>query len=214
MKAHFDREGDSQAERFWEARYRGHRQPWSGRANPVLADFAASLPAGTALDLGVGGNALWLAQRGWQMTAVDISKNALERAATHAVTAGVADRIDFQKHDLAYTFPNGTFDLVYAMYLQSPVAFPRDQVLRRAATSVVPGGLLLVVAHASVAPWSSNQDPNVRFPTPQEALDTLELDLGAWHIDFLGAPERLANGPNGQSATVVDNIVALRRLAP
>ncbi len=207
--------GSSQAEQFWEKHYGGHDQPWSGRANAILARVAEPLPAATALDLGcgVGGNALWLAQRGWQMTAVDISSSALARAAAHAVTAGVADRIDFQQHDLARTFPTGAFDLVYALYLQSPVAFPRERVLQKAAAAVAPGGLLLVVEHASVAPWSW-ADPDTVFPTPQEALDTLELDLEAWSLDFLGAPERLANGPNGQSATVADNIIALRRLAP
>ena len=204
---------NSQAEQFWEAHYSGHDRPWSGKANAILARFAEPLPTGTALDLGcgVGGNALWLARRGWQMTAVDISSNALARAAAHAATAGVSDRISFQQHDLARTFPTGVFDLVYALYLQSPVTFPRDRVLQAAAAAVAPGGLLLIVEHASVAPWSW-ADPDAVFPTPQEALATLELDLEAWHIDFLGAPERLANGPDGESATVADTIIALRRL--
>ncbi len=205
----------SQAEQFWESHYSGHDRPWSGKANVILARFTEPLPAGTALDLGcgIGGNALWLAQRGWQMTAVDISSNALAQAAAYAVTTGMVDRVDFQQHDLTRTFPTGAFDLVYALYLQSPVAFPREPVLQKAAAAVAPGGLLLVVEHASVAPWSW-ADPETVFPTPQEALDTLELDLEAWHIDFLGTPERLANGPNGQSATVADNIIALRRLKP
>ena len=207
--------GSSRAEEFWEKHYDGRDQPWSGKANAVLARFAEPLPVGTALDLGcgVGGNALWLAQRGWQMTAVDISRNALERAAAHAASADILDLIDFQQHDLARTFPAGAFDLVYALYLQSPIAFPRERVLQAAAAAVAPGGLLLIVEHASVAPWSW-ADPDAVFPTPQETLLGLGLDLRAWHIDFLGAPERLANGPNGQSATVADTIIALRRLTP
>ena len=204
----------SQAEQFWEKHYGGRDQPWSGKANAVLTRFTESLPVGSALDLGCGngGNALWLAQRGWDMTAVDISNKALQQAAAHAHTAGVADRINFRQHDLALTFPAGTFDLVYAMYLQSPVTFPRERVFRKAADAVVPGGLLLIVDHASVAPWSWS-DPATVFPTPQEALAKLELNLRVWHTDFLGAPERLAKGPNGQTATIADNIIALRRLA-
>jgi 2-polyprenyl-3-methyl-5-hydroxy-6-metoxy-1,4-benzoquinol methylase len=129
-------EGDSsQAERFWEGHYRGHERVWSGRANPVLVDVAGSLPPGTALDLGCGegGDAIWLAGLGWRVTAVDVSATALDRTSTHATTAGVEDRIDYQQHDLAHTFPAGAFDLVSAQHLHSPVEFPRDRVLRAAA---------------------------------------------------------------------------------
>jgi len=73
-----------------------------------------------------GQNAEELALQGWQPTAVDISANALARAEAHAVTAGVADRIDFERHDLARTFPSGAFELVSALYLQSPVRLPRE----------------------------------------------------------------------------------------
>ncbi len=119
-------EGDSQAERFWQRHYRGHERVWSGRANPVLVDVAGSLPAGKALDLGCGegGDAVWLAQQGWRVVAVDVSAAALDRAATHATAAGVHARIDFQQHDLARTFPEGAFDLVSAQHLHSPVGVP------------------------------------------------------------------------------------------
>ena len=198
---------------FGENHYQNRDQPWSGKANAILARFTDPLPAGTGLDLGcgTGGNALWLAQHQWQMTAVDISNQALKRATAHAMTAGVSERIRFEQHDLAHTFPKGTFNLVYALYLQSPLDFPREQVLQHAAAAVAPGGLLLLVEHASVAPWSW-ADSDTVFPTPQKALDTLKLDLKAWHIDFLGAPEWVANGPNGQTATVADTIIALKRL--
>ena len=206
--------GGSQAEQFWEEHYRRHERVWSGRANPIVVDVAGSLQAGTALDLGCGegGDAIWLARRGWRVTAVDASVTALDRAWSHASAAGVEARIDFQQHDLARTFPAGAFDLVSAQYLHSPVEFPRDRVLQRAASAVAPGGLLLVVAHASVAPWSW-ADPDTRFPTPEEALAALELDPERWRTERLGAPERPATGPDGQRATVTDSIVAVRRLA-
>lgn len=203
-----------EAERFWEEHYRGHERVWSGRPNPVLVDVGGSLPPGVALDLGCGegGDAVWLAVQGWRVTAVDVSATALRRAAEQAEAAGVAWRIAFQQHDLEFTFPDGAFDLVSAQHLHSPVEFPRERVLQRAAGAVAPGGLLLIVDHASVPPWSW-ADPDTRFPAPEETLAAIGLDPGRWRAEMLGAPERRARGHGGQSATVTDNVIALRRLA-
>ena len=201
------------AERFWEEHYLAHERRWSGRANAVLVDVVGSLPAGSALDLGCGegGDAVWLAGLGWRVTAVDVSATALDRASAAAATAGVGGLIDFQRHDLAHTLPAGPFDLVSAQYLQSPIEFPRERVLREAASTVAPGGLLLVVTHASAPSWSWAHRDTV-FPTPEEALAELGLDPKQWHTERLGAPERQATGPNGESGTVTDNVIALRRL--
>jgi len=152
-----------------------------------------------------------LARRGWRVVAVDVSGTVLARAAKDAETAGVSDLIAFERHDLASTFPNGRFDLVSALFLHSPVEFPRTRVLQAAARAVAPGGLLLIVEHASVAPWSW-ADPDTAFPTPEQSLAALDLDPSRWHSEFVGAPKREATGPNGQSATVTDNVIALRRL--
>ncbi len=215
MTVELHREGDSQAERFWDEHYRAHERVWSGGANPILTEVAGPLPPGTALDLGCGegGDAIWLAGLGWRVTAVDVSATVLKRAATHAATVGVETHIDFQRHDLGDTFPTGSFDLVSAQYLQSPVAFPRDHILQAASRAVAPGGLLLIVEHASIAPWSWNQDPDTRFPTPEELLAALDLRPELWRTERLGTPEREAVGPGGQVATVADNVVAVRRLA-
>lgn len=215
MAGHSHTDGrNRKSEEFWEEHYRQRERVWSGSANPVLVDVAASLPPGTALDLGCGegGDAIWLAELGWHVTAVDVSATALERASAQAANADVGDHIDFQQHDLAQSFPAGVFDLVSALYLQSPVEFPRDRVLHTAASAVAPAGLLLIVTHASIAPWSWNQDPDRRFPTPVEEIDALDLIPGQWHRELVAAPERQAIGPNGQTATVTDNVIALRRL--
>jgi len=202
----------SEAQRFWEAQYQRSEKPWTGRPNAILKQFAECLTPGTALDLGCseGNSAVWLAEQGWQVTGVDISATALERATEHAKAAGVSERTHFEPHDLSRSFPAGSFDLVYALYLESPVPLPRAQVLSRAAEAVAPGGLLLIVNHGSVAPWSWNQQAT--FPTPNEALDSLGLDLDGWHTSSLGAPERELTGPGGQTAMIKDIVIALRKL--
>ena len=212
-----DDDGGSPGEWFWERHYRNStrrpsRQP-NGQPSGALVKFAGPLPAGTALDLGCakGDDAVWLARRDWRVTAVDVSATALDRAAENAATAGVSDFVECQRHDLANTFPEGRFDLVSALFLHSPVEFPRTRVLQRAARAVAPGGLLLIVEHASVAPWSWSA-PDTVFPAPEESLAALDLDRSRWHHEFVGALEREAPGPNGQRATVTDNILALHCL--
>jgi SAM-dependent methyltransferase len=200
-------EGNGETVRFWEDLYRGHERRWSGRPNPALVDLAGSLNPGTALDLGCGegGDAIWLARQGWRVTAVDLSATALDRAAEDASTAGVADRIDFRRHDLALTFPPGRFDMVSAQYMHSPVEFPRARVLREAAGAVSLGGLLLIVDHASVGPGS--------WAEPEETLAPLGLNPDEWHTEKLEARERESTHPNGRTITHTDNIIAVRRLA-
>jgi SAM-dependent methyltransferase len=154
----------------------------------------------------------WLAGQGWRVTGGDISSTALQRAAERAAAAGVGDRVAYEQHDLAQSFPAGRFDLVAALYLHTPFDFPRATVLQAAARAVAPGGLLLLVEHASIAPWSWNQNRSTPFPTPGEILVSLALDLAQWQIERLEAPEREATGPGGQVATVRDNVVAIRRL--
>lgn len=201
-------------EEFWEGHYRRRERVWSGKANPVLVDVAGRLRPGTALDLGCGegGDAIWLARRGWSVTAVDVSATALERAAADAATAGVAGLIDFQRHDLAHTFPSGAFDLVSAQYLHSPVEFPRERVLRAAAGAVARGGLLLIVGHGSVRPpWAWNHEPHTPFPTPEEVLGSLDLSPGLWRTEVMCSPEREATGPNGVRVTVTDDVIQVRR---
>jgi SAM-dependent methyltransferase len=204
----------SEAERFWEQHYRARPPVPAGDvgANAVLLEVAGQLAPGRALDLGCGGggDALWLARRGWHVTAIDVSPTALARVAQRAADEGLADRVAVERHDLARTVPTGAFDLVTAQYLQSPVAFPRAQVIRSIAPSVTVGGLLLVVDHGSVPPWSW-ADPETVFPTPQEVLDSLDLPTGQWRPERLDAPRREAHGPDGRAAVVIDTILALRR---
>lgn len=203
----------SAAEEFWEPHY-ATSSPGTGGPNAVLVDVATGLAPGRALDLGCGGggDALWLAERGWDVLTVDVSATALARVADRARDAGLGDRVRTEQHDLTSTFPAGTFDVVSAHYLLSPVAFDRPPVLAQAAAAVRPGGMLLIVDHASVPPWSW-ADPDTVFPTPAQTLDSIGLDAGQWQPARLENADRQATGPGGDRATVTDRIIALLRRA-
>lgn len=199
------------AETFWDKQYRGWRA-WGGRANPLLVETAEPLPPGAALDLGcgAGGDTIWLARRGWHVTGVDVSGRAVEGVRAHAAGLGLGDRVRTERHDLAESFPAGEFDLVSAQYFQTPLELDRASILRTAAHALRPGGLLLIVDHGSIAPWSWNQDPDTHFPTPDEVAAELGLDPAKWPVVRADRPRREATGPGGQAATVVDNVLIIR----
>jgi SAM-dependent methyltransferase len=203
------------AEAYWDDRYAQNQRMWSGAPNAALVREVSDLAPGTALDLGCGegGDAIWLARRGWRVTATDISGIALDRAAGHAAAAGVADRIDWQRHDLAESFPAGAFDLVSAHFLHSP-GMPRDAVLRTAAGAVAPGGVLLIVGHAEHPSGVHADHPAVHFPTPEELLGALGLPPGEWEVQVNGEHERVQTGPDGLPTTRVDNTLRVRRPSP
>ena len=202
----------SQARQSWEEHYGEREWVWSGRVNLRLAEVAEALTPGRALDLGCGegADAVWLADHGWQVTAVDISQTALDRAAVEAKARGVADRIDFQRRDLTESFPDGMFDLVSAAFLHSTVPMDRAKLLRRAAGAVAPGGTLLIVDHAAAPPWASKIHHH-EFPSADEVLASLNLEPAQWDRVRVEVVERETVGPEGQHAVLTDNVMVLRR---
>jgi SAM-dependent methyltransferase len=199
---------------FWEDRYRGRGQTWSGRPNAALVREVAGLEPGRALDLGCGegGDAIWLAQGGWSVIAVDIAPSALSLGARNAEAAGVASGIRWTQADLAAWLPEGSFDLISAQFLASPVELPWEEVLRRAASAVAAGGLLVVVGHAEMPPWSSHAHHHLVLPTPDDVLAALALPPGDWTVATLAVVDREATGPDGTSATLADGVLTVRRL--
>jgi 2-polyprenyl-3-methyl-5-hydroxy-6-metoxy-1,4-benzoquinol methylase len=195
---------------FWEDFYR-ERPVWSGKPNALLVREVAALPPGTALDLGCaeGADAVWLAQGGWRVTAADVSPSALRRAAAHAAEAGVA--VDWQCHDLSRTFPDGTFDLVCAQYLHTPVEVDgeRSAILRRASAAVAPGGVLLVIGHEK-----HERHPEADLPTTGEVLAGLDLDPAEWRVELEDVVERAVVDPDGRPGTRRDNVLRVRRTGP
>jgi SAM-dependent methyltransferase len=202
---------------WWEELYSGTGTRWSGRANARLVEAVAALEEagvapGRALDLGCGegGDVVWLAERGWSATGVDVAHAAVAKARSAAQARGVD--VVLERHDLTRTFPEGEFDLVNAQFLQAPVGWPRAEVLRRAADAVAPGGHLLVVDHADPPPWADlDEQARIGFPTPQQVLADLALGEG-WEVVRAEVAGRPAAGPGGQHGHLNDSVVLVRRL--
>lgn len=129
---------------YWDEHWRDTGDP--APAHPYLASELDGLVAGRALDAGSGegAEAIWLAERGWTVTAADISPTALATAAARARSAGV-DGIDWVEADLTTWAPDAPFDLVMTNYAHPTM--PQLDFYERVATWVAPGGTLLIVGH-------------------------------------------------------------------
>lgn len=158
----------------WNRRYAGAELLWSAGPNRFLVAEAADLPPGRALDLaaGEGRNAIWLAERGWKVTAVDFADVALAKARRLAAGRGVA--VTWVRADLLdYAPPAEAFDLVLVFYLQVP-ADQRRRILTQAAGGLAEGGTLLVVGHhsANLAEGVGGpRDSAVLFAAPDVVAD-------------------------------------------
>jgi SAM-dependent methyltransferase len=202
-------------ESFWDERYRSAPAIWSGRPNAQLVAEVTDLPAGSALDAGCGegGDALWLADRGWEVTAVDLSRVALDRAAGHAAERipGSAGRIRWVHADLTtWQPPAASFDLVSTHFLHLPSG-TREPVFAGLAAAVAPGGTLLVVAHDPSDLHTTMQRPHLPdlFFTAQEVAASLDPDT--WEVVVAEARTRTATDHEGREVTIADAVLRARR---
>ena len=136
---------------YWDQRYASDDLVWTAEANRLLMAEAADLAPGCALDLasGEGRNAMWLAEQGWNVRAVDFSKVATDKGRRIASARHIDDRIEFESADLRRHEPGfQCFDLVVLVYLQIPQA-DLQPIIARAAQAVAPGGTFVLVGHDS-----------------------------------------------------------------
>jgi SAM-dependent methyltransferase len=154
---------------------------WSVEPNRFVADELADLPPGRALDLGAGEgrNAIWLAERGWRVTAVEFADVAVDRARRIGAARGVD--VDWVCADLLEWLPEPAgFDLVLLLYLQLPTG-DMKVVLDRARTALAPGGTLLLVGHDRAnldGGHGGPQDPSVLYTADDisSALSGLDIE--------------------------------------
>lgn len=195
----------------WDERYSQRDSVWSGRVNPTLVEFAQGLRPGTAVDLacGEGGDAIWLAQQGWTVTAVDFSAAGVHRARRHAEDAGVAGRIDWVVADVASWRPDTGFDLVAMHFLHTPDIGVRDAAIRTAWASTGPGGTCLVVSHhpenATRGTAGGPPDPAVLYGV-DEALAALGSSPGDPRLRVAETRDRRVS-----AGLWVDSVIVLQR---
>ena len=198
----------------WDRRYDGAEYVWAVEPNRFVAEQVLPLAPGRALDLGAGEgrNAVWLASRGWDATAVDFSAAGMAKADRLAADHGV--RVTTVVADaLTSDVGTGAWDLVVLSYLQLPTA-ERLAVVPRAAAGVAPGGTLVVVAHDRTnleRGVGGPQDPDVLYD-----VDETVAALGAAGVDGLEpvvatVVGRLVTKDDGDHVAFDTLVVARRR---
>jgi len=173
--------------RDWAQRYRLAGQPkedFESAPTPLLLQTAQQLRAGKALDLacGTGRNALWLAEHGWTVTAVDGAPSAVEALLSRASQRGI--HLDARVANLQageYPIEPSAWDLIaICYYLQRDLFEP-------ARRGVIPGGILLAIVHIP----EPGQEPTAHSLRPGE----LKSYFNDWHIlhQYEGSPNDAAH---------------------
>jgi SAM-dependent methyltransferase len=190
----------------WDERYAAADQVWSGDPNGALVAEVAGLAPGTALDVGCGegADAVWLARNGWQVTALDVSRVALERAERHARDAGVSVT---WVHSGLVEARLGTFDLVSAQY-PALKRTPANDAERALLDAVAPGGVLLVVHHRLEPGSTHGFDPD-DYVLPKDVAALLDEN---WRVETDERRPRFVRG--GAGAGHAEDIVLKARRLP
>ena len=197
----------------WDERYSGAQFEWSMHPNQFVAAELTGRPPGRALDLaaGEGRNSVWLAERGWSVTAVDFSRVGLEKGRKLSAVRGVGgSQVDWVVADLSeYEPAREAFELVLIAYLQVTAAL-RARVLAAATAALVTGGTLLVIGHDL-----ANLTEGVGGPQSPDVLYTPEAitaEMPGLRIVRADRVHRTVERDGG-TATAIDTLVRAERPA-
>jgi thioredoxin reductase/SAM-dependent methyltransferase len=200
------------AEADWDHRYGGDKM-WSGDPNGSLMAELDGVAPGRALDVGSGegGDAIWLAEQGWNVTASDISQRALERLAAENDRRGLRIECHHANANALGAFDPGAFDLVTAHYVPIPRT-PDRRGVRNLLDAVALGGTLLIVNHDPEpilnppdTEHSRPFDPGAYVPV-DDFVAELE-DSSEWEIEVHEKRPR----PTGKPSPHIDDIVLRAR---
>ena len=187
----------------WDEKYRAADRLWSAGPNMFVADRLAHHRPGRGVDLGSGEgrNAVWLADRGWEMVGVDFSPVALERARDGS------SEVRWELADVREWEPEGQVDLVLVAYLQL-VPDELEMIVRRSATWLDPDGELFLIGHDR-----TNLEHGYGGPSREEVLWDLTLMkgwLGGLEIVEAQRVRRPVDTPEG-TKLARDTLVRARR---
>lgn len=193
----------------WNARYDTDELIWHAEPNRFVRAELTDLPPGTGLDLacGEGRNAVWLAARGWRMTAIDFAERAIEKGRDLAERNDVD--VSFDVADATTYRPAEPFDLVLSCYLQLPEP-ERSAAVRCGRDAVAPGGTFLLVAHdrSNLDRGHGGPQDAGLLPVPDEVVDALE----GFVIERAEVVDRVVTTEDGQRVAK-DTLVRARRHA-
>jgi len=203
--------GDLTVRSEWDGRYADQEQLWSGRPNGALVAEVAALAPGRVLDVGCGegADAVWLAGRMWEVTALEVSGVALDRAARHAREAGVAVRW-VHAGLVEAALPPASYDLVCALY-PALLRTSNAAAERALLSAVAPGGVLLLVHHAGMDTHQgqdSGFDP-AAYVSPAMVAALLDDD---WQVELDEQRPRVAPGSGAGAHHADDLVLRARRL--
>ncbi len=209
--------GTTANETDWDQRYSGD-QLWSGNPNGTLVNEISGTRPGRALDVGAGegGDAIWLAEQGWQVTASDISRRALDHITAEATRRNLNLECLHVDTNALDPFQVEAFDLVTAHYASIPRT-AEDRAIANMLGAVAPGGTLLVVGH-DLEPMRHRIDTRQHsrmfdadaYVRVDDFVDVLATSVG-WHLETNEKRPR-PQGHASASHHVDDVVMRARRL--
>jgi len=193
----------------WDERYAAKDLVWSAGPNERFAAEVAGIGPGKALDVacGEGRNALWLAEQRWDVTAIDFSKVAIDKARRIAAKRNVT--VNWLCEDVTSSrLAAADFDLVAVLYMHTDPG-ERRKWLAGALGSVKSGGTFIYIGHdpSNIGQGAGGpQDPQY-LPSAEE----LVAEMAGFSVEFAGVIARTVGSDPGHAVetegTAMDTLV-------